>query len=242
MSFYQQFATNYERVFPLREGTLAFLRARLPAGGRVLDLGCGTGHYCGALAAAGLRPVGVDLDHTMIASARTAYPSAEFHVLDLRDVVTLPVPFDGSYCIGNVLPHLAPDDASAFLRALARVLAPGGPLIIQTVNYDGLLPLREAYRFPDLDAGKGLVFRREYVATEGDLAPEVRFRTELREGSRVLFTGEERLWPLTAADLLAVCTDAGFTVVEQAGDFAGTPFVASTSGASVLTIRNGRRR
>lgn len=227
MSFYSDFAAHYERVFPLREGTLAFLRARLPAG-RLLDLGCGTGHYCGALGG-----VGVDLDPGMIAAARASYPAAEFHVLDLRDVASMAPPFGGAYCIGNVLPHLAPDDAADFLRALRGVLVPGAPFVVQTVNFDRLLPLDAPYRFPDLDAGEGLVFRREYMPGDGDA---IRFVTELREDDRLLFTAEDRLWPWRATDLIAACTEAGFVLREHYGDFTGAAFAADRSGAVVLAL------
>jgi SAM-dependent methyltransferase len=230
MSFYSEFATHYERVFPLREGTLAFLRARLPAG-RLLDLGCGTGHYCGALGA-----VGIDLDPLMIAAARASYPAAEFHVLDLRDIASLAPPFGGAYCIGNVLPHLAPDDLATCLRALRGLLLPGAPFVVQTVNFDRLLPLREPYRFPDLDPGDGLVFRRQYVpVADGTL----RFVTELREDHRMLFTGEETLWPLRAVELITAAARCGFAVGDHHGDFAGTPFVPHASGSNVLTFRAG---
>ncbi len=234
MSFYERFAAHYERVFPLREATLAFLQARLPAGRRVLDLGCGTGHYCGALAAAGLQAVGIDLDPLMIEAARAAYPAAEFHVLDLRGIASLAPPFGGAYCIGNVLPHLPPAGVDDLLGSLRGVLCSGAPLIIQTVNFDRLLPLREPYRFPDLDAGGGLVFRRRYLPAAGGA---VRFVTELREDHRVLFTGEETLWPWRAADLIAAGAAAGLEPVEHFGDFAGAPFVPHDSGSNVLTFR-----
>ncbi len=234
MSFYSQFAANYERVFPLREGTLAFLQARLPAGRRVLDLGCGTGHYCGALAAAGMQTVGIDLDPAMIAAARARYTDIELQALDMREVGVLRGPFDGAYCIGNVLPHLAPADLAGFLRALRGLLSPAAPFVVQTVNFDRLLPFDAPYRFPNLDAGSSLVFRREYVPA-GDGA--VRFVTELREGDRLLFTGEEMLWPRRATDLIAVGDGAGFELVEHLGDFAGAPFVPHDSGSNVLTLR-----
>jgi SAM-dependent methyltransferase len=235
MSFYSEFAAHYERVFPLREGTLAFLQARLPAGrGEVLDLGCGTGHYCGALASAGLRAIGIDLDPAMIAAAREKYPTAEFHALDMREVGVLRGPFDGAYCIGNVLPHLAPADLGPFLRELGGMLAPGAPFVVQTVNFDRLLPLEAPYRFPDLDAGGGLVFRREYVAAAGGA---VRFLTELREGTDLLFAGEDALWPLPAAGLIVQCEATGFTVEARFADFAEAEFVAGASGGIVLVLR-----
>jgi SAM-dependent methyltransferase len=228
MSFYSEFAANYERVFPLREGTLAFLKARLPAGRGVLDLGCGTGHYAAALGA-----VGVDLDPAMIAAARARYPDTEFRVLDMREIAELDGPFSGAYCIGNVLPHLAPDDLAAFLRALRDLLAPDAPFLVQTVNFDRLLPLRTPYRFPDLDAGSGLVFRRAYLPAA---AGAVRFLTELCDREMVLFAGEDVLWPLASRELISRCEAAGFALREHCADFVGAPFDAATAGASILVF------
>ncbi len=231
MSFYADFATHYEKVFPLREKTFAFLREHLPQCGAVLDAGCGPGHYCGRLADSGLAALGVDLDDAMIAAARARYPSAAFRTLDLRAVGSLDGPLQGAYCIGNVWPHLAPSDQDRALHDLAALLVPGAPWLVQTVNFDRLLPLVDHYDFPDLDVGGGLVFRRRYEP-RGDSA--VAFRTELRDGAHVLFAGNETLWPHTGAELAARHEAAGLTVTAQLGDFAGTPFDAATSGACIL--------
>ncbi|MFH1469579.1 MAG: class I SAM-dependent methyltransferase [Pseudomonadota bacterium] len=45
----------------------------LPAGGRVLDVGCGRGEVAGALAARGLEVVGVDVDPDKLAEAERAH-------------------------------------------------------------------------------------------------------------------------------------------------------------------------
>jgi SAM-dependent methyltransferase len=95
VSFYSQFAEHYEAVFPFQDATYAFLKSCLPPGARrVLDAGCGTGHYCGRFAADGLEAVGIDLDPEMIAIARKHYPAPAFHCLNMLDVETLPSPFD----------------------------------------------------------------------------------------------------------------------------------------------------
>ena len=113
------------------------------------------------------------------------------------------------------------------------MLAPDASFIVQTVNFDRLLPLREPYRFPDLDAGDGLVFRREYVPTTDGA---IRFLTELRDGEAVLFAGEETLWPLPSRELIATCAAAGFVLREQFADFSGAAFDPARSGASVLVF------
>ncbi|MGH2781124.1 MAG: class I SAM-dependent methyltransferase, partial [Thermoleophilaceae bacterium] len=58
----------------------------LPPGSTVLDLACGTGDLCTAVAAAGRRPIGVDLSAGMLAAARTNAP------LVRGDALVLPLP------------------------------------------------------------------------------------------------------------------------------------------------------
>jgi SAM-dependent methyltransferase len=238
VSFYTEFAACYEAVFPYRPATGAFLRARLPERGLVLDLGCGTGHHTGALAAAGLDVVGVDLDDAMIAAARERYPAARFVASDLADVagvagVSAGVPAYGAWCIGNVLPHLPADRLAPFLDSLTKVLAPGAPWIVQTVNFDRLLPLTAPHDFPPLTVDDRYVFHRRYEAADD----AVRFVTALdRDGERV-FTGHALLWPRRADEYAAIHADAGFALVEQCGGFDGAAFAPETSGGCVQVYR-----
>jgi glycine/sarcosine N-methyltransferase len=234
LSFYTRFAAHYEQIFPFRPATLDFLRARLPAGGRVLDLGCGTGHYTGALAAAGLEAIGLDLDAAMIEAARRRYTGALFAVADLGEVRTICPDADGAFCIGNVLPHLPPDGLRALLADLAAVLPDGAPWIVQTVNFDRLLPLRAAHDLPELTAGGGLVFRRRY---EPQPDGSLRFSTALAQGAETVFAGETVLWPLPSGELAAAHARAGFALAEQLGGFGGEAFVAAASGGCVQVYR-----
>jgi len=234
MSFYARFAAHYERVFPFRPATLEFLRERLPGRGIVLDLGCGPGHHAGALAADGVDVVGLDLDEAMIAAARERYAAARFVCADLAELRELCAEADGAYCIGNVLPHVPPDRRGKLLADLAATLEPGAPWIVQTVNFDRLLPLERPHDFPPLEAGEGLVFQRRYVP-DGD--GSVRFVTRLVEDGREHFAGEARLWPVRAADLAAAHGAIGFALQEQYGDFQGTDFAPAASGGCVQVYR-----
>jgi SAM-dependent methyltransferase len=273
MSFYTQFAELYEAVFPYRDPVRAFLAARIPprpaaagpgagsepaagAGGasggparaRLLDLGCGPGHYAGRLAEAGHDAVGIDLDAGMIATAARRYPAASFRRLDLRQVDRLPGPFDLAFCIGNTAAHLPLEEYSAFLARLARVLRPGARWIVQLVNWDFIVG-RGDYRFPDRPvtdpAAAGLaaaaprfVFRREYR----EVTPRsVRFLTRLDEvgeaGPRAVWEGDTTLYPLLAADGLRRHGDAGFVLEEHLGDYDGRPFAPDREGANITVCR-----
>ena len=92
----------------------------LPQGSIVLDLACGTGDLCTAVADAGRQPVGVDLSAGMLAAARTSAP------LVRGDALVLPVPdavVDGvvsGFGLRNFV------DLRTFFDECARVLRPGG--------------------------------------------------------------------------------------------------------------------
>ncbi len=69
MAFYADFAGHYDKIFPFRPAVAAFLDHWMPATGRILDVGCGTGSYCAALDKTGRQTLGIDLDPGMIGEA-----------------------------------------------------------------------------------------------------------------------------------------------------------------------------
>ena len=242
LSFYSKFAEHYEKVFPFRPPTLAFLNRYLPAESRLLDLGCGSGHYCGALSVLGHEPLGLDLDRAMVDSARRSYPHCEFRVMDLVDIPDLArvsemdASFDAAICLGNVLPHLTADALPGFLSSLAELLPSGAAWILQTVNFDPILS-RGEHVFPLLRFEEdGLSFARSYL----DITPErLRFVTALQKADAMLFRGEVELYPCDSATLTRLHEDAGFTLVEHWSDFQGGPFEATRDSGSVYLFRRG---
>ncbi len=236
MSFYSDFATHYEAVFPFREPVFAFLAARLaPGPRRVLDLGCGPGHYCGRFAVAGHAATGLDLDPAMIAAASRAYPAARFHELDLLDLDRVADPCDLAYSIGNVLAHVPPARLPELLAKLHAALLPGGIWVQQTVNWDHVLGLgRPEFRFPERRLPTGAVFSRAYL----DITPRrLRFATRLASPGGVAFAGEVALFPVRADEVRRLHAAAGFVEEGHWGDFAGAPFRPDATGGSVFAFR-----
>lgn len=104
----------------------------VPAGGRVLDLGCGSGApIARRLAERGARVTGVDSAPAMIAAARAALPSHAFVCADMRMVSSAALgqaSFDGVLAWHSFF-HLTQADQRALLPRLAGFCASGAPLM-----------------------------------------------------------------------------------------------------------------
>jgi 2-polyprenyl-6-hydroxyphenyl methylase/3-demethylubiquinone-9 3-methyltransferase len=122
--------------------TPAFLRfmdnwlAEIPAGGAVLEVGCGDGFFSSKIAGGGFKITGIDLSSEGIQHAQQRTPAGTFLVHDL----TLPLPFpdhcfDAIWC-SDVLEHLF--SPLFVFQQMARVLKPGGFALL-TVPYHGLM-------------------------------------------------------------------------------------------------------
>ena len=110
--------------------------SRTPLEGKTaLDVGCGAGLLAEPLARLGAKVTGIDATPEVIAVARE-HAAAMSLEIDYRvgDVAALEGQFDLVTCL-EVIEHVA--DPSAFLKALAARLAPGGLLILSTPNATG---------------------------------------------------------------------------------------------------------
>ena len=94
----------------------------------VLDAGCGTGRVAIALADAGIDVVGVDLDASMLATARGRRPDITWVQADLASLA-LDRRFDVVVMAGNVVHFTPPGTEAGVVAACARHLAPGGTLV-----------------------------------------------------------------------------------------------------------------
>ncbi len=240
MAFYADFSGHYEKIFPVREATFKFLDRWLSEEGRHLDLGCGTGGYCGQLTKKGRDVLGLDLDPGMIAQAEEKHPQTTFRIMDLQEISGLqPESFSGVYCIGNVLPHLPSQDLPSFLRSVKRLLKPGGHWIFQTVNFDPLLHF-EAYEFPVLKFPEGdLEFFRNYTHTSRGTTL---FRTQLMCQGEEVFAGETTLYPQNSADYLALNEKTGFNLLGHYSDFQGGPYAIGRFSASIYVFEKPEKK
>lgn len=100
-------------------------------GMRVLDAGCGEGYGAAILAGTAAEVVGVDRDGGVVRHASSRYPGVSFEVGDLTAIPFPGRSFDVVAAL-QVIEHL--ERPREFLDECARVLKPGGLLILSTPN------------------------------------------------------------------------------------------------------------
>lgn len=105
-------------------GTDEFI-SRLPPGGSVLDVGCGTGVKAKYLLAHGLRVTGTDISAKMLAIAEREAPGGVYHKLSMSELDTLSETFDGVFAQASLL-HIPKADAGGVVRQMAERTKPGG--------------------------------------------------------------------------------------------------------------------
>ena len=98
-------------------------------GGPVLDAGCGPGQWTGHLAGVGVDIRGVDGVGEFVDHARRANPGCGFGQADLDSLPYADASMSGVLAWYSLIHH-EPREVSTPLRELARVLRPGGQLLI----------------------------------------------------------------------------------------------------------------
>jgi ubiquinone/menaquinone biosynthesis C-methylase UbiE len=162
---YDRVAADYARELgeelagkPLDRALLRYLVEGAGRRGRLGDLGCGPGHVAGHLAEAGADVIGIDVSPGMINQARRGCPDLAFEVGDL---LRLPLPdgsLAGAIAFYSLIHFSRDDDVTRACVEIARVLAPGGEVLVayhrgdETVRPGALwgVPVDVGFRFlPD---------------------------------------------------------------------------------------------
>ncbi|MCV7213470.1 class I SAM-dependent DNA methyltransferase [Mycolicibacterium canariasense] len=109
----------------------ALLRAfvELAGSGMIADVGCGPGHVTRFLAELHADVVGVDLSPAMIAIAHERAPGVRFSVGSMLRLTEADGAWTGAVSLYSII-HLAPHERLTAFREFARVIQPGGWLLL----------------------------------------------------------------------------------------------------------------
>jgi SAM-dependent methyltransferase len=124
----------YSRDY-LRSGEEYAIRKYMPAGSRILDIGCGTGRTTVYIARNGCAVIGGDVAAPLIDRARVLHPGMDFRVMDAARLDFPAGSFDAVFFSFNGIDNFSTlEDRRACLRELARVVKPGGYVIYSSHN------------------------------------------------------------------------------------------------------------
>ena len=159
-----QGSTHHEQV--IIPGVLRLLDAR--PGKRFLDIACGQGVLCRALAAKGAGAVGVDLAPSLIHAARQRMidPKLEsYHLGDARkleDGPFSPDSFDAALCV-LAIANMTP--LSPVWQGCYRLLKPGGRLVVVLLHPCFRIPRKSDWEW---DEARQIQYRRieSYMTSE----------------------------------------------------------------------------
>lgn len=125
------------------------------ASGRLIDAGCGPGHWTQHLEERGAEIRGIDLVPEFIDHARAAHPEVRFDVESIESID------ESDAAIGGILAwfstiHHEPSTIAVPLTEFARVLRPGGSLLLgffdgdQTEAFDHAVATAHRWKVSDL--------------------------------------------------------------------------------------------
>ena len=138
---FNKYAESYQEKYmdvALYAASLDLFCAHLPdENAEILELACGPGNVTQYLLtkSPGLKILGTDLAPNMIELARKNNPSAQFEVLDCRQISSLGRTFD-AIMFGFGLPYLSKSEALDFIRDAAKRLKPKGLIYLSTMEDD----------------------------------------------------------------------------------------------------------
>ena len=140
-------------------------------GGRMLEVGCGTGHWTAFFASEGFDVIGVDVSWKMLQLASSKdIPSARYALTNAQYL-----PFDkGTFDVACAITALEfMSDAKAAITEIARCVKPGGKVVLGVLNRVSLLAWLRRRRGSDTFVEARLMSKKEVdrlLKTVGDAA------------------------------------------------------------------------
>ena len=129
----------------------------------MLDLACGNGRLCLLLKDLSISYLGVDYSEALLKQEKEKFPNLEFIPGEMTAIPAKDKQFDVVFCLASF--HHLPDRKARLktLHEIARVLKPGGRLIMTNWNFD---PEGAGEKIPPPAWGGGSRPRREKCKME----------------------------------------------------------------------------
>ena len=249
-------AALYDYEYRRRRADVVFYRElakkRLPDGGRILELGAGSGRVTIQLARLGYDVVAIDASAAMLAKLRArvaALPQAVARRItvqqgDLRDFTVPGKKFPLVLAVFNVLEHLYTRvEVDACLRRVVAHLAPGGAFAFDVQQPDLAWLIRDPQkrwartRFTDPTTGRAMLYSTNHDYDPVGQIALIRLYYEPVDGkgpTKIVKLSQRKFFP---AELEALVAHAGLRMVERYGDFGWKPLDAA-SESQVLVCEN----
>jgi SAM-dependent methyltransferase len=137
---------DYARQFVLDAPMLERVRGR--GFQTALDVGCGEGRFCRMMQACGLRAIGVDPTEALISEARRRDPAGDYRIGRAEALEFA----DGSFdLVVSYVTLVDIPDVRSGIAEMARVLRPGGALLIANLTSFSTAGPLEGWRWADRD-------------------------------------------------------------------------------------------
>jgi cyclopropane fatty-acyl-phospholipid synthase-like methyltransferase len=236
---YLRFAADrYPPEATAAEAGLMIEALALEPGTRVLDLACGHGRHSVELARHGCAVTGVDLSEPSLAlaAARAAEAGVALRLehADMRRI-GFDAEFDAVINMFTAFGYFADEaDNGHVMRRIAAALAPGGALLLETINPVAVFSRFEARGWHELSDGTVMLEERAYDAAGG------RFETTwtFTNGSeRRIRRFSHRAY--TAPELAAMAAGAGLEVERLWGGLDGSDLEMGSRRIVMLARRPG---
>jgi len=186
----------------LREGSLC-----------IVDLGCGAARHTAALRCLGVGAIGLDLSGPLLARARQRDDGCPLVRGDLRQLPFRAV-FDVALSLFTSFGYFDDAGNEAALREMARVLVPGGRLLIDHIHVPAL---RRTLVPEDTRRGPGCTITQRREIRDGRVRKSIGVRWDA--GEEIQLREDVRLYE--PAELARLLAGAGLRDVTFHGSYAG---------------------
>lgn len=249
--FYSSILEYYDELFPLDAAAVPFFGKlqqefrdawqgdSIPLC-RYLGIGCATGNLENALSSPTMDITGIDKNADMIETAKRrmkrGYSTTRFFEMSSLDMKRFLKA--GSFhiiaCIDNTLPFIADETLlRKFFYDAKALLAPGGTLVVQTINMDNLVP-GKPFQLKTRASIRVSLTTTWVPAGEGKYVVDAAL--ELGNGKKIILQKTTEVVALPTSRIEAYAREAGFKSCLLQSAFTGAPW-DSESPDSVLILR-----